>query len=69
MIKRRLVTFKSLVEKLLLNVKVRLFKSGDNKADVLTWVWRKLLAKSVSAIVVTDMESMHHRHHTKVVRA
>ena len=69
LIKRRLGIFKSLVEELHLSVEVRLVKSGDNKADALTGVWKKGLAKPESVSVATDVETMHAAHHMGVERS
>ena len=40
LVKRRLGIFKSLIDELQLRVEVRLVKSSENKADVLTRVWK-----------------------------
>ena len=46
LVKRRLGIFKSLIDELQLRVEVRLVKSSENKADVLTRVWKKWLVNT-----------------------
>ena len=52
-----------------LSVEVRLVKSGDNKADALTRVWKKWLAKPESESIATDVETMHASHYMGVERS
>lgn len=72
LIKRRLGVFKSLCEEMNLAVTVRLVKSGDNKADALTRVWKKWLVKTeadVAVMSVEEMKRMHDHHHMGVERS
>ena len=73
LVKRRLGIFKSLIDELQLRVEVRLVKSSENKADVLTRVWKKWLVNTseqedTASMSVEETKQIHDQHHMGVER-
>ena len=70
LIKRRLSTLRDLVEEMNLTIELTLVKSGENKADALTRVWKRWLVSETPAacMSVEEVRSMHRQHHMGVER-
>ena len=71
LVKRRLGTLSSLVEEFGLTVTMKLVKSGQNKADVLTRVRRKwqIDEKMVGCVAMEEVKELHDKHHMGVERS
>ena len=70
LIKRRLGTLKSIIQELGMSVEVKLVKSDENKADVMTRVKKiRLVNQNTACPSVESVRDMHERHHFGVERS